>query len=48
VYARLYRGQIFGMEEILALLENEPWLAGINAGFVRNAGYQLSLKCDSR
>jgi spore coat polysaccharide biosynthesis protein SpsF len=48
VYARLYRGQIFGMEEILALLENEPWLAGINAGFVRNAGYQLSLKCNSR
>lgn len=48
VYARLYRGQIFRMEEILALLEDEPWLARINAGYVRNAGYQLSLKCDSR
>ena len=48
VYTRLYRGQVFGMEEILELLESEPTLSGINAGFVRNAGYQLSLKCDSR
>jgi len=47
VYARLYRGQIFGMEEILALIENEPWLSGINAGFQRNAGYQLSLECEA-
>ncbi len=48
VYARLYRGQIFGMEEILTLLEKEPWLSGINAGFERNAGYQLSLACEHR
>jgi spore coat polysaccharide biosynthesis protein SpsF len=49
VYARLYRrGQIFGMDEILALIENEPWLSGINAGFQRNAGYQLSLACEAR
>jgi spore coat polysaccharide biosynthesis protein SpsF (cytidylyltransferase family) len=48
VYARFYRGQVFGMEEMLDLLEREPWLSGINSGFTRNAGYQLSLQCDSR
>ncbi|HUS06523.1 MAG TPA: glycosyltransferase family protein [Bryobacteraceae bacterium] len=48
VYARLYRGQIFGMEAILALIENEPWLSGINAGFLRNAGYHLSLECEAK
>jgi spore coat polysaccharide biosynthesis protein SpsF len=38
VYARLdpvapsaRRGRIFGMEEVLALLEREPWIAAINA-----------------
>lgn len=48
VYARLYCGQVFGMEEILALLKREPWLSGINAGFLRNAGYHLSSKCEAR
>jgi len=46
VYARLYRGQIFGMEEVLALLEREPALSGINSAFERNAGYRLSLESD--
>ena len=39
VYARLdtvalaaRRGRIFGMAEVLALLEREPWIAAINAG----------------
>jgi spore coat polysaccharide biosynthesis protein SpsF (cytidylyltransferase family) len=38
VYARLdavaHRagpGRIFGMDEVLALLEREPWIAAINA-----------------
>ncbi len=44
VYARLYRGRVFRMEEILALLEMEPKLGQINQGFVRNAGYLASLK----
>ncbi len=39
VYARLYRGQVFGMQSILSLLEREPNLAAINTGIVRNAAY---------
>ena len=47
VYARLYRGQIFLMDEILALLAREPQLLEINQGKVRNAGYLLSLQQDA-
>jgi len=44
VYRRLYRGQVFKMDEILRLLRKEPQLAAINAGFQRNAGYNQSLQ----
>jgi spore coat polysaccharide biosynthesis protein SpsF len=44
VYARLYRGQVFSTEEILALLAAEPPLAEMNSGVVRNAGYLASLE----
>jgi perosamine synthetase len=43
VYARLYKGQIFSMPSILALLEAEPAIAAINQGFQRNAGYIKSI-----
>ena len=46
VYARLYKGGIFGMKDILRLLEQEPKLAKINAGIERNAGYIKSLAKD--
>lgn len=39
VYARLYRGRVFGMDEILALLEREPDLTRINTGIQRNSAY---------
>jgi spore coat polysaccharide biosynthesis protein SpsF len=44
VYRRLYHGQVFEMQEILQLLEEEPQLAAINSGFQRNAGYNQSLQ----
>jgi spore coat polysaccharide biosynthesis protein SpsF len=47
VYARLYHGQVFGMEEILALFGQDPSLAAINSGIQRNAGYAKSLSEDS-
>jgi spore coat polysaccharide biosynthesis protein SpsF len=43
VYERLDQGAIFGMAEILALLEAEPALRELNRGFLRNAGYLKSL-----
>ena len=46
VYARLYRGSIFGMEAVLNLLAVEPDLARINAGINRNEGYVRSLRAD--
>ena len=48
VYARLYRGSIFGMEAVLNLLAVEPDLARINAGIDRNEGYVRSLRADDR
>ena len=49
VYERLYRpGQVFLMEDILRLLEAEPQLAQINAGFRRNEGYLKSLAEDKQ
>ena len=44
IYARLYRGQIFLMKDILTLLEKEPELLTINQGIERNAGYLKSLE----
>ena len=38
----------FGMNEVLALLEEHPELKGINAGFERNEGYEKSLSQDSQ
>ena len=44
VYARLHHGQVFLMEEILALLRQEPELERINEGVQRNEGYLRTLK----
>lgn len=46
VYARLDCGVVFGMSEILALLNAEPALREMNRGFLRNAGYLKSLAED--
>lgn len=46
VYARLYRGEVFLMEDILGLLRSQPDLATINQGIERNAGYVASLRKD--
>ena len=46
IYARLYRGGIFKMNDILRLLEAEPNLGAINAGIQRNAGYLKSLEAE--
>jgi len=47
VYARLYHGQVFLMEDILKLLQAEPELARINQGISRNEGYLRSRDMDS-
>jgi len=44
IYARLYRGQVFLMKDILTLLEKEPQLLTINQGIERNVGYLKSLE----
>ena len=47
VFDRLYQpGAFFSSSEILALLEREPLLSQINAGIVRNEGYQQSVKAE--
>jgi spore coat polysaccharide biosynthesis protein SpsF (cytidylyltransferase family) len=46
IYSRLYHGQVFGMDEILELLSNEPKLQAINSKVLRNAGYLASLKTE--
>jgi spore coat polysaccharide biosynthesis protein SpsF len=48
VYARLHHegASLFGMADILTLLEREPGLDNINTGFVRNEGYAKSLRED--
>ncbi len=49
VYERLGReGRLFGMQEILDLLEREPQLAAMNAGIPRHAGYAKSLADESQ
>lgn len=47
IYDHLYRpGQIFLTEDILDLLDREPYLMEINSGIIRNEGYLKSLKAD--
>ncbi|MCX5749170.1 MAG: glycosyltransferase family protein [Candidatus Saganbacteria bacterium] len=47
VYSRLYKtNPLFGLEEILELLKNEPDLNKINSHIVRNEGYARSLRDD--
>lgn len=44
IYRRLNReGEVFGMEDVLALLQSEPELSRINAGHTRNAGLAVAL-----
>jgi spore coat polysaccharide biosynthesis protein SpsF (cytidylyltransferase family) len=48
VYARLYPvDSAFGTDDILALLEREPGLAALNAGFARDEGLAKSLREDA-
>lgn len=48
IYSRLYKpNYIFYMEDILDLLEKEPYLSEINTGIIRNEGYLKSLKQDN-
>jgi spore coat polysaccharide biosynthesis protein SpsF len=47
VYEYLEELPYFGMNEVLALLEEHPELKEINAGFERNEGYEKSLSEDS-
>lgn len=47
VYARLGARSLFGMDEVLELLDIEPELARINAGLARNDGYARSLRADA-
>jgi spore coat polysaccharide biosynthesis protein SpsF len=47
IYERLWLAKpMFGMNDILALLEQEPELARINNSFKRNEGYAISLEND--
>lgn len=46
VYAALYKGQVFGMSEIVAFLRSHPEIAAINDDVVRNEGYAWSLEQD--
>lgn len=46
VYGRLYHGNVFLMEDILALLREHPEIMKLNSGIRRNEGYLKSLKRD--
>ncbi len=46
VYAELYRGRVFGLSDVLALLERRPDLLELNRGIPRNEGYLRSLADD--
>lgn len=49
IYDRLYHpDKLFLMEDILAILEREPWLKEINAGTVRNEGYLKSIQNEAQ
>lgn len=48
IYERLYHARPdFSMEDVLQLLDNEPWLSQLNGGILRNEGYFRSLKQDA-
>jgi spore coat polysaccharide biosynthesis protein SpsF len=48
VWARLHRpGAHFGWQDVEALLAREPWLAALNLGIERNAGYRRSREADA-
>jgi spore coat polysaccharide biosynthesis protein SpsF (cytidylyltransferase family) len=47
VYAALGSTTVFGMQEVIALIERRPDLRTINAGFERNEGYHKSLREDT-
>lgn len=47
VYEFLYpEKKNFSMQDVLQLMEEKPYLRGLNAGIVRNEGYKKSLKED--
>lgn len=47
VYDRMrHAGPVFGMDQVLALLSNEPHLETLNRGLTRNQGYHRSLALD--
>lgn len=46
IYDRLYRGEVFGMDAVLALLEREPDLVALASEVVRNDGYIRSIRED--
>jgi spore coat polysaccharide biosynthesis protein SpsF len=46
VYGELYHGRVFGMNEVLALLERRPELALLNSGRMRNEGYERSVRAE--
>ncbi len=46
VYSRIKNKNNFHMEDILAILNNEPELSNINKNIERNYGYKLSIKKD--
>ena len=47
IYARLYHGNIFLMQDILNLLAKNPWLVDINKGTLRDEGYLKSIQAES-
>jgi len=47
VYERFAPRDIFGMDEVLALLDSAPEIRSLNRGFMRNAGYLKSLTEDT-
>ena len=46
VYAELWRGTPFYMEDVLDLLARKPWIGAINSGRARLAGYHASVNND--
>ncbi|MGC4073525.1 MAG: glycosyltransferase family protein [Nibricoccus sp.] len=46
IYAQLYRGSPFGLEEVLLLIQRQPELLSINQNVQRYEGYYKSLQQD--
>lgn len=47
IYENFDAESVFAMQDIVALLQRNPALRGINSGFERNEGYQKSLQEDT-